>query len=172
MCSALDDPSTYELRVEPPRSCENPLWLGGTIRPCGRQVGVKTWTDTAGMKHTACRAHVVIMQRRWVPALSEPRDPLFSLDIPTRVAAARAFVEAVPLPQGYSLAVSGRHFKYRSKWTVDLLRDGKPAASHDTYDLEWTCGYLRRLAEASRRATVVTADEAGWITSIEENKND
>lgn len=70
MCSGLDDPTTYDILPTPRATCGEtiataPGPYGENRLLCGQVVGVTTWTDEAGMRHSACALHVEGMKRRW-----------------------------------------------------------------------------------------------------------
>ena len=59
MCSVNDSPP-YDRPA-----CEHRLWIGGTIRPCGQTVGVTTYEDHTGRKHSGCPRHIDAIRYRW-----------------------------------------------------------------------------------------------------------
>lgn len=75
MCSASDDPTTYDEPVEDERArrargCQNPLWIAGATRPCGSSMGLRSWTDAAGNERQACGWHEAKMRRRYPEAVT------------------------------------------------------------------------------------------------------
>jgi hypothetical protein len=46
-------------------TCERRIWRNATTRPCGQQVALTRWTDSAGTPHVACSRHVAELEHRY-----------------------------------------------------------------------------------------------------------
>ena len=120
MCSAADDPTTYDA---PRPTCQRLIWSRGEDRRCGQSVGVTRWTDYTGREHVACPNHVQGMKRRWPEDLPERAASHGTLGLSSpwaRGAFGPADVIEIEnrIPPGFTIGVSG-HRTRALVWVID-----------------------------------------------------